>query len=101
MRVVVLFDLPTETSLDRRQYRYFRKFLISEGFMMMQESVYSKICINMHAVRQVELNLEKNKPPHGLVQVLMMTERQFAGMKTLVGEPLDTMIQTDERLVIL
>lgn len=101
MRVIVLFDLPTTTSMDRRHYRWFRKFLIDEGFMMMQESVYTKICANMHAVEQVQQKLERSKPPEGIVQVMIVTERQFAGMKTIVGEAPTTMLQTDERLVIL
>jgi len=39
MRVIVLFDLPTITEQDRRNYRLFRKHLIKSGFMMLQESV--------------------------------------------------------------
>lgn len=101
MRILVMFDLPTETSLQRRHYRQFRKFLINEGFIMMQESIYSKICLNMHAVSQVELELKKNKPPLGLVQFITVTERQFASMKLLVGEVNNTYLETDERMVVL
>ena len=39
MRILVFFDLPTETAKDRKNYSQFRKFLIKEGFIMMQESV--------------------------------------------------------------
>ena len=46
MRILVFFDLPTETSKDRKIYSKFRKFLIKEGFIMMQESVYSKLALN-------------------------------------------------------
>ena len=46
MRVLVMFDLPTETSLQRRNYRKFRKTLIKNGFIMMQESVYVKLAMN-------------------------------------------------------
>ena len=50
MRMIVFFDLPTETPQDRREYTRFRKFLIKSGFMMMQESVYlSLIHIFCHA----------------------------------------------------
>ena len=101
MRVIVMFDLPTETSMERRHYRWFRKYLIDDGFVMMQESIYTKICLNMHAVKQVELNIEKNKPPKGLVQVMSVTERQFASMKLIVGELDETYIQNDARLVVL
>ena len=46
MRVIVFFDLPTETPDDKREYRNFRKFLIKKGFLMMQESVYCKLALN-------------------------------------------------------
>ena len=32
MRMLVFFDLPTETSSDRRNYRRFRRFLVKNGF---------------------------------------------------------------------
>ena len=37
MRILVFFDLPTETVKDRRIYSKFRKHLINEGFIMQQE----------------------------------------------------------------
>lgn len=101
MRVIVMFDLPTETSMDRRHYRWFRKYLIDEGFVMMQESIYTKICLNMHAVSKVELNIQKNRPPKGIVQVMNITEKQFASMKLVVGEVDSVNIQSDERMIVL
>lgn len=101
MRVIVMFDLPTDSSIDRRRYRYFRKYLINDGFIMMQESIYTKICINMHAVEKVQLNIEKNKPPKGIIQVMVVTEKQYASMKLVVGELPDNYVDSDERLVVL
>lgn len=101
MRVIVMFDLPTDTSMDRRHYRWFRKFLIDEGFVMMQESVYTKICLNMHAVNKVEFSIQKNRPPKGIVQVMNVTEKQFAAMKLVVGESDSVNIQSDERMIVL
>ena len=46
MRVIVFFDLPTQTLEDKREYRKFRKFLIKKGFLMMQESVYCRLVLN-------------------------------------------------------
>ena len=54
MRVIVFFDLPTESLDDRREYRKFRKFLVKKGFLMMQESVYSKIALNQTAAMNIE-----------------------------------------------
>ena len=61
----------------------------------------TKIGINMHAVEQVERSIEKHKPPKGIVQIMSVTERQFAGMKLVVGELDDTFIQDDKRMIVL
>lgn len=101
MRIIVFFDLPTETAAERRQYSRFRKMLIKNGFLMMQESVYCRMVLNLSVQKSVIDILEKNKPSSGLVQVLTVTEKQFAGMKYLIGEYKTDVIDSDERLVIL
>ena len=53
MRVLVFFDLPTETLENKREYRKFHKLLIKNGFLMMQESVYSRMLITPSAGRSV------------------------------------------------
>ena len=53
MRVIVLFDLPITTSENIRQYAKFRKFLLKSGFIMMQESVYCKLALNMTAAEAI------------------------------------------------
>lgn len=82
-----MFDLPTETNEDKRQYRKFRKFLLSNGYIMMQYSVYSKILINHSVVSQHKMKLQKHLPPNGLVQILAITEKQFGDIELLIGEP--------------
>lgn len=101
MRVLVMFDLPTVMSNQRKSYRNFRKYLIKSGFLMMQESVYSKLALNQSAASIVVKNIEKNKPSEGLVQVLIITEKQFSSMKTIVGDVKSDVIASDERLLIL
>lgn len=39
MRLILMFDLPMDTTEEKKTYRNFRKFLLSEGFMMHQYSV--------------------------------------------------------------
>lgn len=79
MRMIVFFDLPTKTAVDLKEYRKFRKVLITNGFVMMQESVYTKVLLNQSVKNSVLEMLKKNKPPQGLVQALTVTEKQFAG----------------------
>lgn len=101
MRVIVFFDLPTDTPGDRREYRKFRKVLIKNGFVMMQESVYSKIVLNSTAKEVILDTVRKNKPSEGIVQALTITEKQFAGIDFIVGSSHGDVIDSDERMVVL
>lgn len=101
MRVIVFFDLPSVTGVEQREYRKFRTTLIKSGFIMLQESVYCKLLLNQTAVNSIVSFLDKIKPPKGLVQILTVTERQFAKSQYLVGENTTDIINTDERLIIL
>lgn len=101
MRIMVLFDLPVLTEKQRRDYREFRKYLLKAGFFMMQESVYCKLVQNAGVADVVQESIRKNKPGEGLVQILRVTEKQFAKMEYVVGENKFLVLDTDERLVIL
>lgn len=101
MRVLVFFDLPVITGEQRRAYTKFRKFLLKSGFMMLQESVYCKLALNGTVVRGIIDNVHKNKPSEGLVQLLTVTEKQYAKMDMIVGEVKSNILDSDERLVIL
>ena len=101
MRVLVFFDLPVLTSEQRRAYIKFRKFLLKNGFLMLQESVYCKLALNSTAVRGIVDNLHKNSPAEGLVQLLTVTEKQYAKMDLIIGEIKSEVLDSDERLVIL
>ena len=101
MRMILFFDLPTETSQERREYTRFRKYLLKSGFMMMQESVYCKIALNQTVVNSLYDSLQKNKPGKGLIQVLTVTEKQFSKMEFILGEYHVDIINTDERFVEL
>lgn len=101
MRMLVMFDLPTETSADRRHYRQFRKMLIQNGFYMLQESIYTRMLLNPSVQRSSIEVIRKNKPPAGTVQVLTLTEKQFSSMEFISGEFHSQVLDSDERLVIL
>ncbi|MBQ8907400.1 MAG: CRISPR-associated endonuclease Cas2 [Clostridia bacterium] len=101
MRLLVFFDLPTETNEDKRHYRQFRRCLIKNGFMMLQESVYCRMLITPTAERAAMETVRRNKPPAGVVQMLSVTEKQFSKMEYLIGEYHSELIDSDERLVIL
>lgn len=69
--------------------------------MMLQESVYCKLALNGTVVRGIIDNVHKNKPAEGLVQLLTVTEKQYAKIDIIVGEIKNEILDSDERLVIL
>lgn len=101
MRIILFFDLPTETMENRRDYTHFRKFLIKSGFIMLQESVYCKLALNHNMVESVMNNIKKNKPVKGLIQALVVTEKQYTKMEYILGESSSDIVSTDERFIEL
>lgn len=102
MRLFVFFDLPIETAQQRKEYGLFRKHLIKEGYLMMQKSVYVKLVTNDGAAGAAIMRLRKHRPPEGLVQVLKVTEKQFATMEYVTGnrEAYDEVDTMEEFLVL-
>lgn len=101
MRILVMFDLPTETSEQRKNYRNFRKNLIKTGFIMMQESVYVKLAMNQNSTDLVIKSIRKYCPDEGIVQILTVTEKQFSKTEFLVGESQNEYVDSDERFIEL
>ncbi|AXQ78460.1 CRISPR-associated endonuclease Cas2 [Streptococcus chenjunshii] len=101
MRMLLMFDLPTDTAEERRAYRKFRKFLLSEGFIMHQFSIYSKLLLNNSANKAMIDRLQENNPKKGNITLLTVTEKQFARMIYLHGDRDTSIANTDSRLVFL
>ena len=101
MRLLVMFDLPMETNKDLAEYRAFRKFLLRNGFIMMQKSVYSRLVLNNVSSSLLKKQIYKNIPKNGLVQLLQVTERQFVGIEYLVGENRSNVVDSNERIIEL
>lgn len=101
MRTMVFFDLPNVYSKDKRNYLLFRKYLLNEGFIMMQESVYSKIVMNSQQSELLIERLKKNAPKNGLIQVLTITEKQYSQIEYIIGEHNSKIIDNEDRLIIL
>ena len=101
MRTIVFFDLPNIYLKDKKNYLKFRKYLLSEGFIMMQESVYTKIVMNLQQSTLLLDRLRKHAPKKGLIQVLTITERQYSQIEYIIGENQSKIINTEDRLVVL
>lgn len=82
-----MFDLPTKTKAEKRAYTQFRKFLVEDGYSMMQYSVYCRITNGLDGVEKHLRRIRAAIPSAGNIRALAVTESQFASMQFLVGEP--------------
>ena len=101
MRLMIMFDLPMDTAIERKEYQQFRKKLINEGFLMIQYSVYERVCVSRRTATFLENRIRKFLPNKGIVQSLMVTEKQYNDMHFLVGKTVDDVLNTSDRTVIL
>jgi CRISPR-associated protein Cas2 len=85
MWLFVLFDLPTETKTDRRNYAIFRKRLLKDGFTMMQYSVYIRHCASRESAEVHISRVQKMLPPKGTISVANITDKQFSRIVTFWG----------------
>lgn len=86
MWLVAMFDLPVVMPEDRRAYTQFRNHLIKEGFSMLQYSVYARFCRSERSAEQSISAVRPALPSRGQVRFLMVTEHQFAKMRSYVGK---------------
>jgi len=86
MRLIVMFDLPVITETDKKIYNKFRRFLLNDGYFMLQYSIYVRVCKNADDVHKHEIKLSVNMPSKGNVRLLQVTENQFQSMKILCGK---------------
>ena len=82
----VFFDLPVGTKAQRRAATRFRNVLKDDGYMMLQYSVYARVCRGDDAVDKHVSRICKQLPAKGSVRALHVTEKQYARMRLLLGD---------------
>ena len=85
MWLLVLFDLPTETKKDVREYTLFRKRLIQDGFTMFQFSIYVRHCASMENAEVHKKRVKAMLPEFGKVGIICITDKQFGNIDLFYG----------------
>jgi CRISPR-associated protein Cas2 len=80
MWVFVLFDLPTETKKERKEYSNFRKKILNDGFSMFQFSIYRRQCPTADNANTHIKRVKNMLPPKGQVGILRLTDLQYEKM---------------------
>jgi CRISPR-associated protein Cas2 len=85
MWLMVFFDLPVGTKEQRRRATRFRNSLKDDGFMMLQFSVYARICRGQDAVDKHIRRVRSSLPEEGNVRTLQITDKQYGRMELMLG----------------
>ena len=101
MWIIVLFDLPTDTKMARRQYTRFRKILLDNSFSMMQFSVYMRHCASDENAAVHIQRVKRSLPPDGEVRIVQITDRQFARIEVFYGKKCKPIEQPPAQLEFL
>lgn len=91
MWIFVMFDLPTKTKKQRREYTLFRNFLLDQGFSAVQYSVYIRNAPSGELVERYIRDVKKNLPPAGKVNIVQITDKQYSNILSFRGEKKEDM----------
>lgn len=86
MWVLAVFDLPVLTRAERKRATRFRKYLLDQGFAMMQFSVYLRFAASKEHAEAIADDLALNVPKAGKVDVLFFTDKQYGAIRTFRGK---------------
>ena len=85
MWLMVFFDLPVRTKSQRKRATRFRQFLKKDGHIMLQYSVYARVCRGQDAVDKHIRRVRANLPKEGSVRTLQVTDKQYGRMELMLG----------------
>ena len=97
----VFFDLPVGTKTERRAATRFRVFLKDDGFLMLQYSVYARVCRGDDGAETHVRRVANNLPGKGSVRALQVTDRQYSRMRLLLGQATRTESVGSRQMVLL
>ena len=86
--MVVAFDLPVVEREQRKAATRFRKFLIEDGYQMLQFSVYARSLVSHARMETHVRRLKANLPPEGSVRAIFVTQSQWERSFIVYGKPL-------------
>ena len=98
MWVLVFYDLPTETRLERKIAAAFRKKIMQDGFAMFQFSLYLRHCASMENAEVHVKRVKKILPEKGKIGIMTITDRQFGNMEIFHGQKLAKPMEVPQQL---
>ena len=76
---------PTNKRGTKAAYTAFRKFLISDGYVLIGAELYMRVVTNRRSADTHLRRMQKKHPDTGIIRVLRLTEKQYASILNLTG----------------
>ena len=83
---LLFYDIPNSTKEQSYKYTKFRKYILSIGFVMLQQSVYVKSINSKHKYQLIKRDLTLASPSESNVRSLLITESVYNNLDLINGE---------------
>jgi len=83
--ILTMFDLPVMTDEERKAATRFRNDLLSNGYLMIQFSVYARPCVSYEQMDTHIARIKSVIPTAGNVRLMFMTDEQWKRAYTVIG----------------
>ena len=100
MWIVVMFDLPVVSKVERKAATKFRNTLLDLGFEMMQFSVYMRFCTGFSKIETLGKQVESSLPEGGRVNILFFTDKQYESIKSYIGKSKQLGVKPPDQFVL-
>jgi len=97
--LIVMFDLPMDTPLKIKNYNIFRKSLIKDGYIKMQNSIYLKYIRNLSLISYDINHIKICLPKQGEIKAIQLTLKQFKKIHIILGSKLN--IRDNKNLILI
>lgn len=97
--VLLFFDLPSKTNLEKKDYRKFVNHLKRNGYRRVQKSIFAKHLRNAGSIKS-EMQLINAVAPVGDVAMLPISIKQFSSIMFISGEEVPVELFTEPVVVI-
>ncbi len=74
---LLMYDLKCSTAKERKSYADFHKFIISLGYVMLQESIYYKYVTNLTLTSFLTLKVKRKAPKDSKLLFINLTLKEI------------------------
>ena len=99
--LMAMFDLPVLLDEERKEATRFRNALLDDGFIMIQYSIYVRICKNQDDIFKHISRVKSFTPQKGNIRLLQVTEKQYEQMIMLRGIKNDDEKESNNSMIII